>query len=166
MRVVDRIVVALLLLVILGTASGCSHREPGAGGTRGAMPTVAEAQREALAFLRASLRHGGVPSVEKPVPVPAPCRSHRRAGVTFTYSAELTEPPDAEALAARLAEYWRTRGLDVVPSATEFPRTGTLHSATARAEGVPWGSYEINRTNGGVSVQSRCAAGRIQDHEE
>ncbi|MFJ4297603.1 hypothetical protein [Curtobacterium sp. NPDC089689] len=133
-----------------------------AGGSQ-SMQTPKDAQTHAVQFLRESEQIVDVQWPETPKPVAERCDG----GVRFQYTATVKSDNDAKANARALAAFWKSEGLSVSPSETDFGSSGNrLYSATADRDTGPRAAYQISATSLVVQVTSTCAEGSVDDHDE
>jgi hypothetical protein len=124
-----------------------------------------DAKAEAVAFLKDTTRHEQ-DVAWPPVPTPVATRcSDEDDGVRFQYFVSVDTDVDSQKIASTLQSYWKSRGLEVKPSQEDFGKYGVMYSATARADRMPWGSYEISSTGINLYVDSQCAEGNVSDYE-
>ena len=137
----------------------------GCAATGGSTVHVDDAKAEAVAFLEDTMQHEqDVAWPALPTPVATRC-SDGDDGVRFEYFVSVDTDVDPQAIASTLESYWTSRGLEVKPSQEDFGKYGVLYSATARADRMPRGSYEISSAGINLYVDSRCAEGNVSDYE-
>lgn len=147
--------------LVLGTAAilslfmlvGCST----------ARPSPAEAKRSAVELLKKTEARVAVDWPRTPEPSAERCDR----GVRFGYFVAVRAQTDSRAVARELQELWRSEGLEVSPSETDFGQeTGVLFSATADANGGPGAAYQLSDAALVIRVTSPCADGAVEDYEE
>lgn len=127
------------------------------------MPSAADVQRDAVQFLRRSEQVVNVPWKDIPEPILEQCDD----GLRFVYSAVVTVDNDAKANAAALAMSWRSEGLSVSPSVTDFESRGnTIYAATADRDSGPRAAYQLSVTSVAIEITSECAPGAVDDDDE
>ncbi|PCN48066.1 hypothetical protein Csp2054_09350 [Curtobacterium sp. 'Ferrero'] len=127
------------------------------------MPSAADVQRDAVQFLSRSEQVVNVPWKDIPEPILEQCDD----GVRFVYSAVVTVDNDAKANAAELAMFWRSEGLSVSPSVTDFGSRGnTIYAATAHRDSGPRAAYQLSVISVAIEITSECAPGAVDDDDE
>ncbi|WP_139200700.1 hypothetical protein [Curtobacterium sp. MMLR14_010] len=137
----------------------------GCAATGGSNVHVDDAKAEAVAFLKDTMQHDqdvAWPMVPTPVATRCPDGDD---GVRFQYFVSVDTDVDAQKIASTLQSYWKSRGLEVKPSQEDSGKYGVMYSARARADRMPWGSYEISTTGINLYVDSQCAEGNVSDYE-
>lgn len=142
--------------VIAGVLAGCAEGS-------GTMPTVDEAQRSALQLLRETEQQIDLDWPDTPSPSAEACES----GVRFGYYVPVKTQTDAKALAETLQRFWKSKGLEVSPSQTDFGgNDGILYSATADESGAAGAAYQLSDTAVVIRTTSPCAEGSADNYEE
>jgi hypothetical protein len=127
------------------------------------MPTVDEAQRSALQLLRETEQQIDLDWPDTPSPSAEACESE----VRFGYYVPVKTQTDAKALAETLQRFWRSKGLEVSPSETDFGGSdGILYSATADKDGAAGAAYQLSDAAVVIRITSPCAEGSADDYEE
>ncbi|MBF4591613.1 hypothetical protein [Curtobacterium sp. VKM Ac-1395] len=149
---------AAIFSAVMLLLSGCAA-------TGGSNVHADDAKAEAVAFLKDTMQHEQ-DVAWPPVPTPVATRcSDGDDGVRFQYFVSVDTDADSQKIASTLQSYWTSRGLEVKPSQEDFGKYGVMYSATARADRMPWGSYEISSTGINLYVDSQCADGNVSDYE-
>lgn len=144
--------VALSLITVL---TGCA-----AGGKT---MTPEETQKDALALLEQTTTSIDLDWSSHGDPVSKKCSE----GVRYQYMVHAPVNSKQTELADSLAEFWRSKGLQVERSQQEFgSKYGTVYAATAKADGKAGGAFEITNGNALVYVNSQCVAGTPGDEQQ
>lgn len=144
--------VALSLITVL---AGCA-----AGGKT---MTPEETQEDALALLEQTTTSTDLDWSSPGDPVSKKCSE----GVRYQYMVHAPVTSEQTELADSLAEFWRSKGLQVERSQQEFgSKYGTVYAATAKADGKAGAAFEITNGNALVYVNSQCVAGAPGDEQQ
>ncbi|MCS6564929.1 hypothetical protein NYS48_06325 [Curtobacterium flaccumfaciens pv. flaccumfaciens] len=147
------VLVALLSATIV--LAGC------AGGAKSMTPE--ETQKDALALLDHTTTSTDLDWSSPGDPVSKKCSE----GVRYQYMVHAPVTSKQTELADSLAEFWRSKGLQVERSQQEFgAKYGTVYAATAKADGKAGAAFEITNGNALVYVNSRCVAGSPDDEQQ
>ena len=91
----------------------------------------------------------------------------RSQDVGFGYFVSVKTATDARSVAQTFQRLWRSKGLTVDPSKTDFGGDGgILYSATADAIGAAGAAYQVNARSIVVRITSPCADGSVDDYAE
>ena len=147
------VLVALLSATIV--LAGC------AGGAKSMTPE--ETQKDALALLDHTTTSTDLDWSSPGDPVSKKCSE----GVRYQYMVHAPVTSKQTELADSLAEFWRSKGLQVERSQQEFgAKYGTVYAATAKADNKAGAAFEITNGNALVYVNSRCVAGSPDDEQQ
>ncbi|MFJ3380297.1 hypothetical protein ACIPJ2_07795 [Curtobacterium sp. NPDC090217] len=142
--------------VTAGVLAGCAEGS-------GRMPTAGQAQRSALQLLRETEQQIDLDWPDMPSPSAEACKG----GVRFGYYVPVKSQTNAKALAKKLQRFWKSKGLDVSPSETDFGgNDGILYSATAEKSGAAGAAYQLSDAAVVIRITSPCAEGSADDYEE
>jgi hypothetical protein len=147
-RLTGAAVALFLTTVLVGCATG------------GKTMTPEDAQRDALTLLDQTTASADLDWSSPGGPVSKKCSE----GVRYQYMVHAPVNSKQTELADSLAEFWRSKGLQVERSQQEFgSKYGTVYAATAKADGKAGAAFEITNGNALVYVNSQCVAGSPGD---
>ena len=122
--------------------------------------TPEETQKDALALLDQTTTSNDLDWSSPGDPVSEKCSE----GVRYQYMVHAPVNSKQTELADSLAEFWRSKGLQVERSQQAFgSKYGTVYAATAKADGKAGAAFEITNGNALVYVNSQCVAGSPDD---
>lgn len=149
------ILIVMGALVTLGVTACRGEGQP--------LPTPIEAKAAAVELLRKTEAAVDVPWPDTPEPSAEECPG----GVGFGYFVSVKTATDARSVAQTFQRLWRSKGLTVDPSKTDFGGDGgILYSATADAIGAAGAAYQVNARSIVVRITSPCADGSVDDYAE
>jgi hypothetical protein len=150
-----------ILAIVIGAVTAVAL----AGCAEGAreLPTADEAKQSALQLLRETEEQVELDWPDTPSSSAEACQD----GVRFGYYVPVRTQTDAKALAETLQHFWRSKGLEVSSSDTDFGgNDGILYSATADKSGAAGVAYQVSEAAVVIRVTSPCAEGSVDDFEE
>ena len=147
---------AVLTLIVGLGATACAAGQ-------GAVSTPRDAQKAAVQLLNDTEKQADLAWPATPSPSAEQCEG----GVQFGYYVTARTRTDAKQLATTFQRFWKTEGLTVSPSTTDFgEKRGILYSGTAEDPGAASAAYQVSNTTVVIRVLSPCAAVSLDDYEE
>ena len=143
---------------LLATATAC-----GSNGEDELQPD--EAKQNAVAFLRRAMDHEHQTWPEVPDPVATRC-ADGGDGVRFQYLVTIRPEDRSRGTVHVVRGVLEGEGVGRATLQEDFGKSGVAYSATARADGKPWGSFQFSERGISLYVDSQCAEGSPDDYED